>query len=71
MNTWTALILSRETTRELQRDAAQHRLAKLAAAPARAHRNAARQKTATQQESPREGHPRLRQLPRLLRLYPR
>jgi len=32
MDTWTALILSRETTRELQRDAAQHRLAKLAAA---------------------------------------
>jgi len=35
---------------------------------ARAHRNAARQKTAIQQESPRDDHPRLRQLPRSLRL---
>ena len=68
MDTWTVLTLSRQTTRKLQRNAARHRLAKLAAASARAHRNAARQKTATQQESPRDDHPRLRQLPRPLRL---
>lgn len=36
MDTWTALMLSRQTTQALQRNAAQHRLAKLAAASATA-----------------------------------
>ncbi len=31
MDTWTALMLSRQKTCELRRDAARHRLAKLAA----------------------------------------
>jgi hypothetical protein len=44
MDTWAVLTLSRQTAREMQRNAARHRLAKLAAASARAHRNAARQK---------------------------
>jgi hypothetical protein len=35
MDTWTALILSRQIARELRRDAARHRLATLAAASAR------------------------------------
>ena len=34
MDDWTALMLSRQTSQELQRDAARHRLAKQAAAPA-------------------------------------
>jgi hypothetical protein len=41
MDTWTALMLGRLTTRELQRNAARHRLAKLAAASARTRRSAA------------------------------
>jgi hypothetical protein len=41
MEPGTALMLSRQTTRELQRNAARHRLAKLAAASARSDRNAA------------------------------
>ncbi|CCG02309.1 hypothetical protein [Blastococcus saxobsidens] len=41
MDAWTALVLSRQTARELQRDAARHRLAKLAAASARTRPSAA------------------------------
>ena len=39
MDTWTALILSRQTARELRRNAARHRLATLAAASARTRRD--------------------------------
>jgi hypothetical protein len=39
MDTWTALILSRQTSRELRRNAARHRLATLAAASARTRRD--------------------------------
>jgi hypothetical protein len=39
MDTWTALILSRQTARELQRNAARDRLGALAAASARTRRN--------------------------------
>jgi hypothetical protein len=39
MDTWTALILSRQTARELRRNAARHRLATLAAASAGNRRN--------------------------------
>jgi hypothetical protein len=39
MDTWTALILSRQTARELRRNADRHRLATLAAAAARTRRD--------------------------------
>ena len=41
MDTWTALMLGRLTTRQPQRNAARHRLAKVAAASARTRRSAA------------------------------
>ena len=42
MDTWTALALSHQKACELQRDAARHRLAKLAAMSARSRRSSAR-----------------------------
>ena len=39
MDTWTTLILSRQTARRVRRNAARHRLATLAAASARTRRD--------------------------------